>query len=72
MGASLLHQLGLDRLVGQTREAFVAIDKELAANHPKLIDLRHSMRDRFAQSTLGNAATFARELEDAYDLVMQR
>jgi len=72
MGASLLHQLELDSLVAQTREDFVAIAKDLATDHSKLIDIRNSLRDRFAKSTLGNAASFARELEDAFDRVTQR
>jgi len=72
MGASLSHQIGLDSLVAHTHDKFVAIAKDLAADHSKLIDLRNSMRDRFAQSTLGNATSFTKELEDAYDHVIRR
>ena len=56
----------------KSMQEFVAIAKALEADHSQLIDLRSTMRNRFAQSTLGNAAGLTQELEDAFELVMQR
>lgn len=66
MGYALLKEIGLPELVADTPEDFVRIAATLAADLPRLAQLREGMRARLAQSTLADEQKFTRGLEHAY------
>jgi predicted O-linked N-acetylglucosamine transferase (SPINDLY family) len=64
--------LGLGELVAQTPQQFVDIAKTLAADLPKLNQLRSTLRQRMLHSPLMDANRFARNVEAAYRHIWQR
>ena len=66
VGASILKQAGLDELVAQTPDEYVAKAVALAADLEKLGALRRGLRARLRASPLLDAAGFARAVEAAY------
>jgi len=66
VGVSLLTNIGLPQLIAQTPEQYVRIAADLAADIPRLADLRASMRQRMLESPLMDARTFAGDLESAF------
>jgi protein O-GlcNAc transferase len=69
VGASLLAQVGLERLITATREGYVARAVALAAARDELAKIREMLRGRMAASPLCDAAAFARDMEAAYRTV---
>lgn len=66
VGASILAQLGLhDELVAQGDEQYVQIATRLAADLPRLRELRSTMRQRMIASPLLDGPRVAREFEAA-------
>ena len=65
-GVSILSNLGLTELIGQTPEEYAKIARDLAANLSRLSELRETLRPRMKQSPLMNADRFARNMESAY------
>ncbi len=65
VSASLLSQMGLDRLVAGKVSEYVACAVNLARDVELLAKLRKTMRARVANSTLGNGAEFAKNWTDA-------
>ena len=66
VGSSLLHNLGLKELIAETAEQFARIVADLSSDLPRLASLRESLRPRMQQSPLMDEASFARNLESAY------
>ena len=66
VGASLLAQVGLDDLVAQDEEGYLAIAAGLAGDPVRLETMRRGMRARMAASPLCDNADFARRIEEAY------
>ena len=66
VGASLLTRIGLQSLVTETSEQFVAIGVALAADREALAHMRLGLRDRLRASPLGNPALWAPHMEAAY------
>lgn len=66
MGYAILKNIGLPDLVAATREEYVNIATGLADNIEELNDLRLSMRERMASSSICDVSGFTRELEAAY------
>jgi len=71
-GASLLAAAGLQRLVAEDDEQFVAIAVALASDVFALARLRGGLRQDLLRSPLLDASGFTRELERAYRSVWQR
>ncbi len=71
-GVSTLTVLGLEGLIGVDGDAYVALAAELAADRPRLADLRGSLRERMRASTLCRPTPFTRELEQAYRGMVER
>jgi predicted O-linked N-acetylglucosamine transferase (SPINDLY family) len=69
VGASLLTQVGLERLIAGTPEDYIARAAALAADRDTLAAIRGSLRGRMAASPLCDAAAFARDMEAAYRAV---
>ena len=65
-GVSQLTNLGLDSLIAETPDAFVATAARVAADLPALAALRASLRGRLGRSPLMDAPRFARNVEAAY------
>lgn len=65
MGASLLSRVNLDELIAGTPEEFEEIAVRAANDLERLRDIRFSLRDRLASSSLSDAVGFAREFENA-------
>ena len=64
-GVSLLWNVGLRELVGNSEEQFVAIATALASDLPRLADLRAGMRERMIASPVMGGAEYVSELEHA-------
>jgi predicted O-linked N-acetylglucosamine transferase (SPINDLY family) len=66
-GLSILSNVGLPELVAGTTEQYLSIATELAADLPRLAQLRATLRDRMRNSALMDAPRFARDVEDAFE-----
>ena len=64
-GVSILMNLELPELIAHSQDEFIAIAARLAADLPRLSDLRSSLRARMQQSPLMDAPRFARDFEAA-------
>ena len=65
VGASILATAGLDELIAETAAGFVDAAVALASDLARLSDLRATMRERLAATTLIDGATFAPSFERA-------
>ena len=65
VGASLLTRLGLEDLIADSVDAYVAAAAALAADLPRLAALRSGLRGRLLASPLMDRAGFARQFEAA-------
>ena len=61
-----LHAIGLPELVASSADEYVRIATDLSADHPRLSDLRRTLRRRMAASPLCDGYVFTRNLEAAY------
>lgn len=66
VGASMLSRVGLQDMVTDHVQDYVALAARLAADLPALADLRAGLRGRVAASPLCDGARFTRQLEDAF------
>jgi len=65
-GVSILSNVGLQELVANDLEHYVALATELAGAPSRLVQLRTTLRRRMQQSPLMDAPRFARHVEAAY------
>ncbi|HWG45785.1 MAG TPA: tetratricopeptide repeat protein [Gemmataceae bacterium] len=65
-GASPLAHLGLHDLITGSAEEYVETALRLAADRPRLVELRATLRERMSRSTLMNIERFTQQLEEAY------
>ncbi len=65
-GRSILSNISLSDLVAETPRQYVELAVGLAADRPRLGELRSSLRARLEQSPLRDPQTFARDLEAAF------
>ena len=65
-GVSILSNLGLNELIAQTPEEYIAIATTLAADLPRLTALRTGLRDRMQRSPLMDIKRFTADLEAAF------
>ncbi|MBL8835430.1 MAG: tetratricopeptide repeat protein [Alphaproteobacteria bacterium] len=72
VGASLLHQVGLDDCVATRSADYLQLARTLAADHDRRQRLRGNLRGRLAASPLGDRSGFARRLETAYRTMWRR
>jgi protein O-GlcNAc transferase len=66
MGIGTLAPIGLDRLVVDTEDRYVAVARELAGDLTGLAALRAGLRQRVASSPLVDAERYARSIEAAF------
>lgn len=72
VGASLLSAAGLEELVAESEDDYVARAQALAEDLPRLASLRQALRRRLEDSPLCDAAALARAVEAAYRGMWQR
>jgi predicted O-linked N-acetylglucosamine transferase (SPINDLY family) len=65
VGASILTTAGLGDLIAETPEDYAAIAAALASDTARVADLRQTMRERLAPTTLIDGAAFTAEFERA-------
>jgi predicted O-linked N-acetylglucosamine transferase (SPINDLY family) len=65
-GLSILNNLGLPELVTFSEEEYVRIARELAADFPRMAELREILRAKMEASVLMDGPRFARQIEVAY------
>jgi predicted O-linked N-acetylglucosamine transferase (SPINDLY family) len=65
-GLSQLTNLRLAELIAQTPEQYIQIASNLAADRPRLAELRKTLRQRMQDSPLMDGQRFTRSLEDAF------
>jgi protein O-GlcNAc transferase len=66
LGVTILHNGGLDELIGEDEAAYVRIAVDLARDPARLRRLRTGLRERTRASPLMDMARFTRHLEQAY------
>ncbi|MGE3550913.1 MAG: tetratricopeptide repeat protein [Geobacter sp.] len=66
VGVALLHAVGLDDLVVDSPDMYIATAARLAANTIRLANLRRSLRGTMERSTLMAHTAFTRQLEEAF------
>lgn len=69
--AGFLHALGLDEWIAQDCSAYVRTAAELAGDVKRLQELRFSLRERMRTSPLCLVEQFCRNLEHAYEQMVQ-
>jgi predicted O-linked N-acetylglucosamine transferase (SPINDLY family) len=65
-GVSIMSNLALPKLIADTPDQYLQIATALAADLPRLTELRRTLRGRMRASPLMNAPRFARNVEAAY------
>ena len=66
VGASILHQAGLDDLVVRSTEEYIKTAQALASDLDSLREMRSSLREIMQDSSLMDSKSFVKDLEDAY------
>uniref|UniRef100_A0A0C9RQE7 Probable UDP-N-acetylglucosamine--peptide N-acetylglucosaminyltransferase SPINDLY n=1 Tax=Wollemia nobilis TaxID=56998 RepID=A0A0C9RQE7_9CONI len=72
VGVSLLHQVGLEKLIAQNEDEYISKALELASDIPALSALRTSLRDRMLRSQLCDGPNFVQGLESTYQNLWHR
>lgn len=72
MGKAILHNVGLDELIAESPEAYVAKAVALAEDREHLKALRANLRERMQKSPLMDAPRFAKALECAFREMWRR
>ncbi|MBI1775743.1 MAG: tetratricopeptide repeat protein [Proteobacteria bacterium] len=72
MGASFVHQIGLDELAADSADAYLGAAISLAGDVSRRVDLRNGLRPRLMASKLTDAVAHARAIEDIYRQLWRR
>lgn len=72
VGSSLLSAAGLEELIAEDADDFVAKASALATDLPRLASLRQALRQRLVESPLCDATALARAVEAAYRTMWHR
>ncbi len=66
VGASILHNVGLDELVAESADAYIEIAREVANDRNSLVEMRQELRLQLQESYLLDSRAFTASLEKAY------
>jgi len=66
LGCNVLHLIGLDDCIATDEDEYLGIAARLAADAPRLAELRRTLRERLERSALRDFRGFTRGLEAAY------
>ena len=72
LAASVLHQVGLDELVADSKDDYIRLAAGLAGDLSRLVRLRDTLRRRVSDSVLCDGAGMAREVESKYRYAWRR
>jgi len=72
VGTSLLSQVGLQELIAETMDDYIAIAVRLTRNPSHLSSIRAGLRQRLVASPAMNAGRYTRHLEKAYRSIWRR
>lgn len=72
IGACILKQAGLDELVTDSPEAYVALARDLVGDNDRLVRLRRNLRARVASSPIMDVSGYTAKLEAAYRAIWKR
>ena len=72
LGCSVLASMGLTELIGADDDGYIRIAAGLAADAPRLTELRRTLRQRLERSPMRDFPGFTRELEYAYREMWKR
>lgn len=72
LGCSVLASMGLSELIGADDDGYIRIAAGLAADAPRLAELRRTLRERLERSPMRDFPGFTRELESAYRAMWNR
>ncbi|HJT60984.1 MAG TPA: tetratricopeptide repeat protein [Burkholderiales bacterium] len=72
LGCSVLASMGLSELIGADDDGYLRIAERLAADAPRLAELRRTLRERLERSPMRDFPGFTRELEYAYRAMWKR
>ncbi|NTV14203.1 MAG: tetratricopeptide repeat protein [Desulfobulbaceae bacterium] len=72
VGASIMHQIGLEELVAESPEQYRQLALTLAKDSDRLVGLRGGLRQRLSQSPLLDRERFATSLESSYRHIWRR
>ncbi|MCO5555325.1 hypothetical protein L7F22_008871 [Adiantum nelumboides] len=72
VGVTLLHQVGLERLIAKSEDEYVSKALDLASDIPMLANTRMSLRERMLKSYLCDGNNFVRNLEGVYRKLWHR
>ena len=70
VSASILHSLGLDYLIANSRQEYLNIASQLSADLKALENFRHHIRDKMKNSSLMNSIAFTENLETHYKMML--
>ena len=71
VGASLLHRVGLDQFIAESREDYIKKAIEFAQDTHNLKMLRQNMREQVQASPLCNETQFAKTIEENYQTMWE-
>jgi protein O-GlcNAc transferase len=71
-GVTLLSNLDVTELIAENAQQYMRFAATLAADVPKLAELRRTLRQRLSQSVLMDAPRYTRHLEQAYHFAWKR
>ena len=71
VGASLLHRVGLDQFIAESREDYIKKAIEFAQDTHNLKMLRQNMREQVQASPLCNETQFAKTIEKNYQTMWE-
>ena len=69
VGVSILSAVGLEEFIAETPDSYVEIAARLAADRPRMAELKSSIRRRMAAVPLCDTKNMARAVEHAYRTV---
>jgi protein O-GlcNAc transferase len=72
LGCGVLASMGLSELIGADDDGYIRIAAGLAADAPRLAELRRTLRERLERSPMRDFRGFTRELEYAYREMWKR
>jgi protein O-GlcNAc transferase len=72
VAASLLRALDLGELIVDTVDGYERLAIELATNRARLLSIRERLQKNVSTSTLYDARLFARRIERAYEMMVER
>jgi predicted O-linked N-acetylglucosamine transferase (SPINDLY family) len=72
VSASILHRVGLDDFVADDVEGYIETAVKMAGQVDYLSELKVTLRDRMLKSDLCDGEGFARQMEEAFEWMLEQ